>query len=100
MGVTGNPELFVPTDFPKHWGFACIFQPIGAIFGYVVARLCGLDIRDSKTVCLETGVQSYPMILAIVSLTWSGCTRTQIVSFPLIATFWYARAEALQPQTL
>ena len=93
-GILDNPELFKPADFPKEWAIAGIFQPLGALFGYIVSRLTGLDIRDAKTVCLETGVQSYPMVLAIIGLTWTGCDATIIRSFPLIATFWYVLSTA------
>jgi predicted Na+-dependent transporter len=88
-GMSNNPELFDPATFGKEWGMSALFQPLGAAFGYIAARLSGLEPADARAVCLETGVQSYPVVLAIIGLSYSGCDRVQMSVFPLIATFWY-----------
>jgi len=89
VGNKNNPELFDPSLFGKEWGMSAIFQPLGATFGYIAARLSGLEPADARAVCLETGVQSYPVVLAIIGLSYKGCTRVQMSAFPLIATLWY-----------
>lgn len=90
VGVRGDPELLVPSDFAKLWGIASFFQPLGGAFGYTLSTLARLEMADRKAVCLETGVQSYPLVLALVGLSWSGCTKIQVRAFVIIATFWYA----------
>ena len=94
FGVRDDPELLVPSDFPKLWGIASLFQPMGALFGYVMATLGRLDMADRRAVCIETGVQSYPMILVVVGLSWSGCEKIEIRAFVIIATFWYLLSTA------
>jgi len=89
VGVRDDPELLVPSDFPKLWAIASFFQPLGALFGYVMSTLARLEMADRRAVALETGVQSYPMVLALVGLTWTGCVKIQIRAFVIIATFWY-----------
>lgn len=57
-GVRRDPELLVPSDFSREWALAAIFQPLGGLFGFVLAKLARLDMADCRAVCLETGVQS------------------------------------------
>ena len=56
---------------------------------YSMSSLAGLEMADRRAVALETGVQSYPLVLALVGLTWTGCTKIQIRAFVVIGTFWY-----------
>ena len=86
--MRADPELLVPSDYPKLWGIAAFFQPLGGLFGYTMATLCRLEMIDRRAVTLETGVQSYPMVLALVGLTWTGCTKIQVRAFVIICTFW------------
>jgi hypothetical protein len=95
-GLNANPELIDPSAFGSEWALSAFFQPLGAAFGYLVARLARLEPADARAVCLETGVQSYPMVLAIIGLSYkdAGCDRVKMTTFPLIATFWYILSSA------
>jgi len=94
FGIRSEPEILVPSDFPKLWAIASFFQPLGGAFGYIMSTLGRLEAADKRAVCLETGVQSYPLVLALVGLSWTGCTKIQIRAFPIIATFWYILSTA------
>ena len=74
-GISDNPDLMKPSVYPGEWVLAAFFQPVGCLFGLCAATLAGLDGRDRITVALETGVQNYTLVIAICSLTYSGCTR-------------------------
>lgn len=89
VGIRANPDVMNPASYPKEWVIASAFQPLGCLFGYTMAKFSRLDGADCRAICLETGVQSYPMILAITSLSFSGCTRTKINTFVYISAVWY-----------
>ena len=36
VGIRDNPALFKPSDFPKEWAMAALFQPLGGLFGYTL----------------------------------------------------------------
>ena len=93
-GVRDDPELLVPSDFPKLWAIGAMFQPLGGAFGYLMALLFRLQPADRRAICLETGVQSYPLVLALVGLSWTGCDKIQIRAFVIIGTFWYLLSTA------
>jgi len=88
-GIKANPELFDISEFWKVWLLAALFQPLGGGFGLIVSKFAKLSGPDSRAVCLETGVQSYALILAIVNLSYQGCARSEVLTFVLVATFWY-----------
>ena len=89
VATNADKELLVASDFPKLWGIASFFQPLGGAFGYTLSTLARLEMADRRAVCLETGVQSYPLVMALVGLSWTGCTKIQVRAFVIIATFWY-----------
>lgn len=93
-GIRDHPELMNPSEYPKEWIIAAMFQPLGCGFGYLMAYMLRLSGDDCRAICLETGVQSYPMVLAVTSLSFSGCTRTMINTFPYISGVWYVVSSA------
>lgn len=99
-GIRGSPELFNVMDFKRVWLIAATFQPLGGGFGLLVSKFCGLSGPDSRAVCLETGVQSYALIMALVNLSWSGCERSEVLVFVLIGTFWYVLSSTWMVMTL
>ena len=88
-GASGNPDLMNPGDYPRHWALAAIFQPIGCLFGLAAAHAARLPGADVRAVCLETGVQNYALIIALVQLSFSGCTQERVNEFVLISSLWY-----------
>jgi len=89
LGVIQNPDLFVPSKYPRAWLSAAFFQPIGCLLGYCLARLARLPHPECRAICLETGIQNFVLALAIIALSFSGCDRLVISTFPLISTFFY-----------
>ena len=75
--------------FARAAHLAALFEPVGCAFGYTVASLAKLELRDRIAVALETGVQNYTLVIGIVALTYRGCTRVEALTFVLIASLWY-----------
>eukprot|EP00949_MAST-11_sp_MAST-11-sp1_P002620 g2620.t1 len=94
-GVTGNPDIMDPTQYPGEWLLAAIFQPVGCIVGFTMARLGKLSLAESKAVSLEVGVQNYALVLAVCATSFRGCQQVQILTFPLLASLWYVISSAL-----
>ena len=46
--------------YPLEWSIGAIYQPLGTMFGFVLAKLCRLEPADARAVSLETGVQARP----------------------------------------
>jgi len=90
-GLVTYPELLNPGKYPAEWGLAAMFQPLGCAIGFVMAKAAKLDEPDVRAVALETGIQSYPLILALVSLSFKvgSCEWEEVSRFVLISTFWY-----------
>ena len=40
-------------------------------------------------IALETGVQNFALVLALISLSFSGCARTEALGFVLAGMFFY-----------
>jgi bile acid transporter len=93
VGLRQYPDITNPRNYPKEWGLACFFQPLGCAFGYCVSWLAGLDFADQKAVAFETGVQNYALVIAIITLSYTGCDRADALTFPLIASVPPARVE-------
>lgn len=90
-GCVTYPELLNAGKYAGEWGLAAIFQPLGCAIGFAMAKATKLDEPDLRAVALETGVQNYPLILALVSLSFKvgSCEWEEISRFVLISTFWY-----------
>ena len=41
--------------------------------GNALFKAANGGVLAARAICLETGVQSYPMVLAIIGLSWDGC---------------------------
>jgi hypothetical protein len=61
----------------KIWVCACCIGICGFVFGYQAARLCGLSVRECRTVSLETGIQNGPLAIAVAQLTFPYCSEEQ-----------------------
>lgn len=89
IGVIDNQKLFDMTIFWKSWLLGLLFQPVGCIFGYTVARLFKTEYKDASAIALETGVQNYAVSLAVVVLSLEGCDRAEALTFVLTAMVFY-----------
>ena len=90
-GMTTYPDLLNARKYPGEWGLAALFQPLGCFIGWVMAKAASLHDSDLRAVALETGVQNYPLILALISLSFKAgsCEWEEISRFVLISMFWY-----------
>jgi predicted Na+-dependent transporter len=68
------------------WVPALLFQPIGCLVGYGLASLVKLDLPSRRAVSLETGVQNFSFVIAILALSFSDdCDRQRrALVFPYI----------------
>ena len=91
FGVIENEEKLFKTAPWSIWVISIIFQPLGCIFGYFVARNCAkLTNKDSRTICLETGVQNFTLTIAIINLSFQEeHTRSDVLIFPITYGFCY-----------
>jgi hypothetical protein len=71
------------------WVSAVLMEPVGALFGYALAHSQGLSGRDSRTIAIETGVQSFTLTIAIITLSFEGQERDDVLLFPLLYGFMY-----------
>ena len=55
----------------------------GFAFGYTASRRLGFNIRDARTISLETGIQNGPLAIVIVGAALPACAKGQ--SFSLCA---------------
>ena len=98
VGVSAveHPKLFNPTEYPAEWCLAALFEPIGCFCGFAMATAARLNGRDSRAVALETGVQNYALIIALISLSFKAgsCEREEVSRFVLISTAWYVVSSA------
>ena len=88
-GIVDNPDIMVASNYPKEWTIAAFFQPIGCVFGFFCAKALKLKPKEQRTVALETGVQNFSLIIALVGLLFKGCQRRQVLTFVLIGSLWY-----------
>eukprot|EP00553_Chaetoceros_curvisetus_P006718 CAMPEP_0204621282 /NCGR_PEP_ID=MMETSP0717-20131115/7035_1 /ASSEMBLY_ACC=CAM_ASM_000666 /TAXON_ID=230516 /ORGANISM="Chaetoceros curvisetus" /LENGTH=323 /DNA_ID=CAMNT_0051635649 /DNA_START=106 /DNA_END=1077 /DNA_ORIENTATION=- len=54
----------------KVWVMCIILQPIGCAFGYLVAKLFSMTLKDRRTICLETGIQNFTLTVAVIQLSF------------------------------
>jgi long-chain acyl-CoA synthetase len=52
----------------------------GFAFGYFVSRFLGFNIRDARTISLETGIQNGPLAIIIVGAALPACAQGQAFS--------------------
>ena len=96
ISAVEHPKLFNPTEYPAEWCLACLFEPIGCFCGFAMATAARLNGRDTRAVALETGVQNYALIIALISLSFKAgsCEREEVSRFVLISTAWYVVSSA------
>lgn len=86
IGVNRNPDLVIASKYPRTWASAMLFQPVGAVFGYIIATLAKLPRPERRAVAIETGIQNTTLVVAMVALSFTGCERLEILTFPLLAS--------------
>lgn len=70
---------------PALWIIAVLMEPLGFGFGYIGSYFAGLSRKNCRTVALETGVQNFPIAIAVISQTFpAGEQRTRTLLFPLM----------------
>jgi predicted Na+-dependent transporter len=86
LGIVQNPTLFDISSQPGVWISGALFMPIASSLGYIASLLAGLPGPERRAVCLETGIQNTALVMAMVALSFSGCDRAYLLTFPLIAS--------------
>ncbi len=86
IGILQNPTLFDIPAQPRVWITATLFMPVSSLIGFIIALLVGLPGPERRAVCLEAGIQSTALVMAMIALSYSGCDRAIVLTFPLIAS--------------
>jgi bile acid transporter len=86
FGILQNPTLFDIQSQPGVWICGILFMPIASSVGYIVSWLAGLPGPERRAVCLETGIQHVALVMAMIALSFTGCDRAYLLTFPLIAS--------------
>jgi sodium/bile acid cotransporter 2 len=86
IGIKRNPDLLKASEIPKAWTAAMLLQPTGALLGYVIAIIARLPRPERRAVGIETGIQNTTLVVAMVALSFSGCERLEILTFPLLCS--------------
>lgn len=96
FGAIDHPDLYNPGKYPGEWALAALFEPLGCCFGFAMATAARLEARDARAVSLETGVQNYALIIALIALSYDAgsCEREEVSRFVLISTLWYVISSA------
>ena len=91
VGIYENKERLFEAAPWSIWVISIIFQPLGCAFGYFVARKgANLTNKDSRTICLETGVQNFTLTMAVITLSFNDdSTRSDVLIFPITYGFCY-----------
>ena len=71
------------------WVIAIIMEPAGACFGYFFSLLVDLSRKDARTIGIETGVQSFTLTIAIITLSFEGDERDDVLLFPILYGVMY-----------
>jgi len=76
------------------WSMCVILQPLGCAFGYFISKMCGMSSTHMRTISLETGVQNFALVLAVIQLSFKSDADTleYALMFPvcygLMYLFW------------
>jgi BASS family bile acid:Na+ symporter len=84
-----NPNTMNPREYPAEWMCSAMLQWLGAGVGWAIASRTGMKRYDRIAVSIETGVQNYSIVLAVVLASFEGCDRRDMLRIPLIAALWY-----------
>jgi len=68
------------------WITAAIMQPLGCGFGYFTSKLLGMSGKDRRTICLETGIQSFSLTIAVVQISF---TEEAVLKYALMFPIGY-----------
>lgn len=71
------------------WVIAIIMEPAGALFGYFFSTAVKLSRKDARTIGIETGVQSFTLTIAIITLSFDGDERDEVLLFPILYGVMY-----------
>ena len=84
--VYGDDIIDAPASL---WISAIIMEPVGGLFGYGMGRLAKLSSKDCRTILLETGIQNFSLTIAMITLSFDGDERRQVLLFPLLYGIMY-----------
>lgn len=76
------------------WIMCVILQPLGCAFGYFISKICGMSSTHMRTISLETGVQNFALVIAVIQLSFKSDADTleYALMFPvcygLVYLFW------------
>lgn len=73
------------------WIPGLLFEPVGCVVGFVLATFARLDAASRRAVSLETGVQNYTFVIAVVALSYKDDCHAQerALVFPYVASVCY-----------
>ena len=73
------------------WVPGLLFEPIGCAVGFVLATAARLDPASRRAVSLETGVQNYTFVIAVIALSYKDDCHAQerALVFPYVASVCY-----------
>ena len=101
--VPRNHQLLAVTPLPVY-GAAIGLGLVGMLLGYWLARGLRQDLRRSRTIALETGIQNGPLGILIVLLTFKGEMQQEVLLIPVLyslfivitssaITVWFRRTQ-------
>ena len=97
VGIRRDPYIMDASQYSSLWIIAAFYQPIGTLFGLLVTHalsfvpFLSLNSADARAIGLETGVQSYALVIAIVQLSFDTetCVGRSVYAFVAISSIWY-----------
>lgn len=86
LPLINNQNMF---DVPRAVFLASgLIAAAGMFFGYLLSRAWGLNIKDSKTVSLETGIQNAVLTVGIIALSFEGSLEKDLMVVPVLYMFF------------
>lgn len=96
-GSIDNPDIFDLSRYWHLWLIAASYQPMGTSFGFILSSVFGLGPEDMRAVGIETGVQSYALVISVISTSFTGC-QVRACVLPLSASLgFYSPTTVLSP---
>lgn len=87
-GSIDNPDIFDLSRYWHLWLIAASYQPMGTSFGFILSSVFGLGPEDMRAVGIETGVQSYALVISVISTSFTGC-QVRACVLPLSASLCF-----------
>lgn len=92
--IPRNWQLFLSTP-PSIFLAVILLGALGMLAGYRLARAVSLDARTARTVALETGIQNFPLAVAIVALSFPEDEQQPIIAIGALLSLYTVLASIL-----